>query len=618
LGVLRWATEHGEELGIAQRLGRSFRAVAVLIALALALAIATLIAVLAIYQPSLVHYADGRTGARTARQAMADQETALRGYLIAGTPGFLAAYRTGQVELIAGHQAIDDNLGGNSGLAPLVDATRQAEQAWTNGWAQPVAAAPAPEGSGKAAVLGGDVPLFASYRKDAIALSSAISSRYDEVRRDETIVLATGAGLQALLFCVLFVYAIREQQRLRVALVRPFATLLGTMRRVRDGDLAARAAVEGPTEVRMVATTFNEMTQELAEERSLRASRETEAIFQATALRGMLDMARNLAGSLNLRYVLDAVSTHAVSLSGFEQATVWLTDEEQRVLVAVVTATAGGTGPSERGTIELERGCVGQAARFGRVVTTMGGGPSDPPGAQSVMAVPMVVGARVVGAIELSSQRDYVLPNTARSLVEMLASHAGTAIEAARLHARTEELSQVDSLTRLFNRRRLESDLDREWKRSQRYDRPLAFCMLDVDHFKQFNDRHGHRRGDDLLEEVGQLLRSGVRSSDSAYRYGGEEFVLLLRDTTLDAAAALCERLRVRIAEQFAGESAITASFGVAEYQPDMHAPADLVEAADRALYQAKSAGRNLVVAGDDPLPQKANKAGDDNDNQVS
>jgi diguanylate cyclase (GGDEF)-like protein len=122
--------------------------------------------------------------------------------------------------------------------------------------------------------------------------------------------------------------------------------------------------------------------------------------------------------------------------------------------------------------------------------------------------------------------------------------------------------------------------------------------MLDVDHFKAFNDRHGHRRGDEVLEQVGSLLRDGIRSSDSAYRYGGEEFGLLLRDTTLGAAIALCERLRVAVEERFAvRQQRITASFGVAALEPGMDAPADFIETADRALYQAKSAGRNRVVA---------------------
>jgi len=214
--------------------------------------------------------------------------------------------------------------------------------------------------------------------------------------------------------------------------------------------------------------------------------------------------------------------------------------------------------------------------------------------------VPRIVGGRVVGVIELSSPRPYRLPEGAVTVVETLASQAGTAVEAARLHQRTEELSQIDALTRLFNRRRLGTDLDAEWKSSRRYGRLLSFCMFDVDHFKQFNDRRGHRSGDGVLEEVARLVAAAIRGSDSAYRYGGEEFALLLRDTPLDAATALCERLRARIAQRYRQEVdgfVITASFGVAQIDDAMLGAQELVEAADGALYDAKRSGRNRVVA---------------------
>jgi two-component system cell cycle response regulator len=124
--------------------------------------------------------------------------------------------------------------------------------------------------------------------------------------------------------------------------------------------------------------------------------------------------------------------------------------------------------------------------------------------------------------------------------------------------------------------------------------------MFDVDHFKRFNDARGHRSGDAVLEEVARLVGGAVRGSDSAYRYGGEEFALLLRDTPVDAAAALCERLRLRLAHRFRNDVdgfVITASFGVAQMEEGMQGPQELVEAADRALYQAKREGRDRVVA---------------------
>jgi diguanylate cyclase (GGDEF)-like protein len=187
----------------------------------------------------------------------------------------------------------------------------------------------------------------------------------------------------------------------------------------------------------------------------------------------------------------------------------------------------------------------------------------------------------------------------------MLAMHAATAIESARLHQLTEERSQKDALTRLFNRRRLEEDLDAECKRCLRYGRPLAFVMLDVDHFKAFNDAHGHPQADLALQEVAEVITGGVRTTDTAYRFGGEEFSILLRETGADDAVHFAERLRKRIQQRFATGTlaGITASFGVAQFSADLPTPRALVEAADAAMYESKRTGRNRVMVSSAPPP---------------
>jgi diguanylate cyclase (GGDEF)-like protein len=185
----------------------------------------------------------------------------------------------------------------------------------------------------------------------------------------------------------------------------------------------------------------------------------------------------------------------------------------------------------------------------------------------------------------------------------MLATHAATAVESARLHEVVEERSQLDALTRLFNRRRLEEDLDAECKRCARYRRPLAFVMLDVDHFKAFNDSHGHPQADTALQEVAEVIAGCVRTTDTAYRYGGEEFCVLLRETNAEDAMHFAERLRARIEKRFTSGATpgITASFGVAEFSAATPMPRSLVEAADAAMYGSKHAGRNRVVLSSAP-----------------
>jgi diguanylate cyclase (GGDEF)-like protein len=182
--------------------------------------------------------------------------------------------------------------------------------------------------------------------------------------------------------------------------------------------------------------------------------------------------------------------------------------------------------------------------------------------------------------------------------LETLAVHAATAIEAARLHEQTAHLAATDALTGLPNRRQLEADLALEATASARYQRPFALLMIDVDHFKAYNDEFGHQAGDVALQSVATVLSSGLRSTDLAYRFGGEEFALILRETSAAAATVLADRLRAAVEHRFAGPGerrAITVSVGVAGLPDHGPTPALLVEAADQALYAAKGAGRNRV-----------------------
>lgn len=212
--------------------------------------------------------------------------------------------------------------------------------------------------------------------------------------------------------------------------------------------------------------------------------------------------------------------------------------------------------------------------------------------ATTIGTVPMMVGGRVVGALVAKATRALRAPEPhAAELLEALANYGAAAIESARLYRFAQEQSRVDALTRVFNRRRLDEDLADECRRSARYRRPLSLLMVDVDHFKAYNDANGHAAGDKALQEVAALLRAGVRLIDSVYRFGGEELVLLLRETDAHGAGIVAERLRKNI--EAAGK--VTASFGVAELDPARPVASVLIDAADRSLYVAKRAGRNRV-----------------------
>jgi diguanylate cyclase (GGDEF)-like protein len=178
-------------------------------------------------------------------------------------------------------------------------------------------------------------------------------------------------------------------------------------------------------------------------------------------------------------------------------------------------------------------------------------------------------------------------------------------LEAAR--DRAEQLLQIDPLTGAANRRTFFEHFEREWDRTSRYSAPLTCIMMDLDQFRELNDRHGHLAGDAALRKIGQLLRSMCRSSDCICRYGGEEFCILLPETAEKEAADFAERIREAISEQpmeyGCGCAHVTGSFGVAQRHPQMTVLDNLIEAADRALVHSKQQGRNRVTRATSLLP---------------
>jgi diguanylate cyclase (GGDEF)-like protein/PAS domain S-box-containing protein len=225
----------------------------------------------------------------------------------------------------------------------------------------------------------------------------------------------------------------------------------------------------------------------------------------------------------------------------------------------------------------------------------------DAPKGVDFLCLPMVAQGDALGVLRIHCQDvTRCIDESKRQLTVTVAEHMTLALANLLLRESLRYQSIRDALTGLYNRRYLEEALEREIYRAVRHQRPLAIIMLDVDHFKQFNDEFGHDAGDTLLREMGSFLKAAIRQTDIACRYGGEEFLMILPETTRLGAVQKAEKLRekfknLNIMHQGQLLRRSTISLGVAAFPEHGSTVKILIQMADKALYQAKAAGRDRV-----------------------
>jgi len=220
----------------------------------------------------------------------------------------------------------------------------------------------------------------------------------------------------------------------------------------------------------------------------------------------------------------------------------------------------------------------------------------------SLICIPVVVNKRVKCILHLDSEKKDAFSKEDLNFVEFLTGLISFAVERANLFERFKELSIKDGLTNSFNRRKFNMDIVNEINRAKRYHRDLSLLMIDIDWFKKYNDYHGHTSGDNVLRELVRLIKKESRETDRLYRYGGEEFIIILPETGKLEAVDLANRLREGVQKKtFAGEELsqpkadLTISIGVSSFPDDGEGIKQLIDAADKALYTAKEKGRNQV-----------------------
>lgn len=385
-------------------------------------------------------------------------------------------------------------------------------------------------------------------------------------------------------------------------LAEPLTRLVEGTRAVASGDLEHRVQAEGQ-DFANIAEAFNMMTANLQQYvGELRESRDE--------LRQSLDrLGMTLRSTHDLEAMLGVIlDTAAVTLRARSGALYLLHpgDRELRPEVAV------GYEPPDGEALRLEEGIAGTVAASGSplLMREPDGGPAPrppvEPSAPTALAVPLLRGDRYMGVLALYG-RTLADPFEEDDLDTLgsFAAQASVAIENVILHQEAQRLSITDGLTGVWNRRYLSLTLDKEIERAQRFQRPLSLLMVDIDHFKDVNDAHGHLRGDEVLVELTQRILGTIRSQiDTLARFGGEEFLIVLPETPREGARYVANKLRRMVrAKRFVSDVgkdvSITVSIGVAVYPDDGSSADDLIKAADVAMYRAKQRGRDRVETKD-------------------
>ena len=321
------------------------------------------------------------------------------------------------------------------------------------------------------------------------------------------------------------------------------------------------------------------------------------------------DVAKALTSTLDLDTILQTIMEKMAAY--FEPAT-WSLVMIDEVSLEPYYAASVGKGSEGLAALRLSDGATLTQWVIARgeplVVENVNSDPMIDPdsrrewfdGSCPVVCVPVRTGGKVLGVIQLVNIDMHVYARS-EMLLQTLADYAAIAIENARAVRRIQELSITDDCTGLYNARHLFTVLSDEVHRSARFGYEFTLLFLDLDHFKRVNDEHGHLLGSKLLAHVGECLRENLRLVDAAFRYGGDEFAILLPQTSREAGLRVARRIAHVIRhrrwlpdEKFSVE--LRASIGIATYPSDATSPQAIVQRADEMMYAVKQAGRDNIA----------------------
>ena len=311
-------------------------------------------------------------------------------------------------------------------------------------------------------------------------------------------------------------------------------------------------------------------------------------------------------------HTYESIVANSKELFESERASLLLLNEESNELI-LKSASGLATDPALVGPIRVGEGVSGEVINTGkplivRDMRSSGRRPAPPERSyktDSFISYPITIGGRKVGVLNVTDKKGgRRFDDIDLSLLQIIGPQMALALERAEWQERATEfqlMSITDSLTGMPNRRYLEERLAEELNRSKRYDFPMSFLMIDIDDFKAYNDKNGHQAGDLAIQITAHCLKAALRAADVASRYGGEEFCILLPQTAMNEAGTIADRIRQRVNSTHYPHGKtqplgrVTISVGVSTFSTIISSSETIIAAADRALYQAKSLGKDRV-----------------------
>lgn len=431
-----------------------------------------------------------------------------------------------------------------------------------------------------------------------VLIARQLVDRTDVLPGEEEIALMPGSPVSRLLEGKRLFLILQEPQYAAYIPLRAFGKVFGILRV--ENVRRKRPFLEKDIPI------LNDFAHELASVlRALEmAAAEREQVAQMQALH---EVSNAIFRSLRLDEMLKSVAQSLITQLGFDRTRIYLINREGESLESVLTMDQRQQESVEKESFPLKRGVHPMVD----LILGKTGDERLERYQRTIVYLPLRTRDENMGVLmvdNLLSQQE--IPPEQITILTAIAGQLGMAIKNARLFQGVEELSITDGLTGLYLLRYFKQRLKEEFYRAERTNGQLSLMILDIDHFKRFNDTYGHPAGDTILATVAERILSNARKVDLTARYGGDEFVILLPDTSADEALLLAERLHHAVSDEpllLPDKSAIhlTASIGVATYPTHAATIDELIKRADEALYWIKSHGRNRIRLYSIEIPTK-------------